>query len=53
MSFNSRLSSTRLATCPHQFVVINSIEKFFQVEINHPAVARDDILLRLGYRLMS
>src|SRR5262249_49682 len=30
MSFNSRLSSTRLAIRPNQFVVIDSIEKFFQ-----------------------
>lgn len=38
---------------PHQFVVIDSIEKPFQVEIDHPAVARGDILLRQSYRLMS
>src|ERR1019366_7407 len=38
---------------PHQFVVIDSIKKLFQVEIDRPAVARDDILLRLSYRLMS
>src|ERR1019366_3086873 len=38
---------------PHQFVVIDSIEKFFQVEIDHPVVTRGDILLRLSYRLMS
>jgi hypothetical protein len=35
---------------PHQFVVIDSIEKLFQVEIDHPAVVRGDILLRLSYR---
>src|SRR2546426_12725211 len=33
----------------HQFVVIDSIEKFLQVEVHHPAVAFGDILLRLGY----
>jgi hypothetical protein len=28
-------------------------EKFLQIQINHPAVACGNILLRLGYRLMS
>src|ERR1700722_11805537 len=37
----------------HQFVVIDSIEEFLQIEINAPAVAIGDILLRLGHRLMS
>ena len=31
----------------HQFVVIDSIEEFLQIEINAPAVAFGDILLRL------
>src|ERR1035438_10192716 len=30
----------------HQFVVIDSIEKFLQIKINAPAVAFGDILLR-------
>jgi hypothetical protein len=38
---------------PHQFVVIDSIEKLFQIEINHPAVTFCDIRLRLSYGLMS
>jgi len=38
MSFNSRLSSTRFDDLPHQFVVIDSIEKFLQIEVDHPAV---------------
>jgi hypothetical protein len=33
--------------------VIDSIEKLFQVEIDHPAVVRGDVLLRLSDRLMS
>jgi len=37
----------------HQFVVIDSIEEFLQVTIDAPAVTSGDILLRLGYRLMS
>src|SRR5438309_8964034 len=53
MSFSSRLSSTRLADLPHQFVVINSIEKFFQIEVNHPAVAFGNVPLRLSHRLMG
>ena len=36
----------------HQFVVIDSIEKFLQIQIHHPAVSRGDILLRLRYGLM-
>ena len=36
----------------HQFVVIDSVEKLFEVEINHPVVACGDVLLRLSYRLM-
>jgi hypothetical protein len=52
MSFNSRLSSTRFFDLAHQFVVIDSIEKLLQVEINHPAVAFRDVLLCLGHCLM-
>src|SRR4030095_234478 len=37
----------------HQFVVIDSIEKFLQIKINAPAVTFGDILLRLCHRLMS
>jgi len=36
----------------HQLVVVHSIEKLFQIKINHPAVAFGDILLRLRHRLM-
>src|ERR1019366_1259016 len=38
---------------PHQLVVIDSIKELLQVEINHPAVAFSDVLLRLGCRLMG
>jgi hypothetical protein len=37
----------------HQLVMIDSIKELFQIEINAPAVAFGDILLRLGHRLMS
>src|SRR5207248_1977024 len=33
----------------HQFVMIDPIEKLFQIEINHPSVALRNVLLRLGY----
>src|SRR5258708_24992559 len=36
----------------HQFVMINSIEKFLQIEINHPAVAFGNVPLCLRYSLM-
>ncbi len=53
MSFNSRLSLDPFGDLTHQFVVIDSIEKFLQVEINAPAVAFGDVLLRLCHCLMS
>ena len=37
----------------HQFVVVDPVEKFLQVEINAPAVTFGDVLLRLGYRLLG
>ena len=37
----------------HQAVVIDPVEKFFEIEVNHDAVARGNVLLRLGHRLMS
>ncbi|HTY83810.1 MAG TPA: recombinase family protein [Silvibacterium sp.] len=36
----------------HQLVVVDPVEKLFQIQINHPAAACGDVLLRLGYRLM-
>src|SRR5258706_973248 len=50
--FQQPLVLDTLGDLAHQFVVIDSIEEFFQVEINHPAVALRNILLRLSYRLM-
>src|SRR5215471_8524777 len=37
----------------HQFVVIDSIEEFLQIELHDPAVACSDVLLRLRHCLMS
>jgi hypothetical protein len=37
----------------HQFVMIDSVEKFLQIQINHPAMPLHDILLRLRDRLTS
>jgi len=47
------LSSIRLAILTHQFVVIDPIETFLQIKINAPAVAFDDMLLRLCHCLMG
>jgi hypothetical protein len=33
--------------------VVNSVEKFFEVEINDDVVALGDVSLRLGHRLMG
>ena len=53
MSFNSRLSSRHVWRLAHQFVVIYSIEELLQIKINAPAVAFDDVLLRLRHCLLS
>jgi hypothetical protein len=33
--------------------VINPVEEFFEIKVNYDAVARGNVLLRLGYSLMS
>jgi hypothetical protein len=33
--------------------VIDSVEKFFEIQVDHNVVAFGDIPLRLGYRLMG
>ena len=38
---------------PTYGLINNSVEKLFQIEINHDIVALGDVSLRLGYRLMS
>src|SRR5215471_14389083 len=55
---NARMSQQPLVSDPfsdlsHQFVVMDSIEKFFQIKIHNPAVTRSDILLRLRHGLIS
>src|ERR1017187_8957587 len=37
----------------HQFVMIDSIEEFFQIEVDHPSVALRHVLLRLNHGVMS
>jgi len=37
----------------HQDIVVNSVEEFFEVEINDDIVALGDVSLRLGHRLMG
>src|SRR5208282_2726943 len=37
----------------HQAVVIDPVEKFFEIEVNHHTVAFGNVSLRLGYRLMG
>jgi Sulfatase-modifying factor enzyme 1 len=41
-----------LGNLAHQFVVIDSIKEFFQIEIDHPSVALRDVLLRLSHGMM-
>src|SRR5258708_30163546 len=33
--------------------MIDPVEKFFEIKVNHDAVARGNVSLRLGHRLMS
>jgi hypothetical protein len=37
----------------HQAVMIDLVEKFFEIKINYDVVARGNVSLRLGYRLMG
>src|SRR5215472_2184157 len=37
----------------HQAVMIDPVEKFFEIKVNHDTEARSNISLRLGHRLMG
>jgi hypothetical protein len=37
----------------HQAVMIDPVEKFFEIKVNHNAVALGNVSLRLGHRLMG
>jgi len=37
----------------HQAVMIDPVEKFFEIKVNHDVVARGNVSLRLGHRLMG
>src|SRR5260370_31753242 len=37
----------------HQAVVIDPLEKFFEIKVNHDVVARGNVSLRLGHRLIG
>jgi hypothetical protein len=37
----------------HQAVMIDPVEKFFEIEVDHDAAAFGNVSLRLGHRLMS
>ena len=50
--FQQPLVFDTLGDLCHQFVMIHSIEKFLQIEINHPAVTFGNIPLCLYYSLM-
>src|ERR1017187_1370588 len=51
--FQQPLVLDPLGDLTHQFVVIDPIEKLLEIEINAPAAAFGDILLRLCHRLMG
>ena len=36
----------------HQAVLIDTVEKLLEVDVNHDVVAVSDVCLRLGYGLM-
>ena len=57
-SRNARISENafigyRCGDARHQDVVVNSVEKSFQIEINHYVVAIGDVTLCLGYSLVG
>jgi len=35
---------------PHLAVMIDAVEKFFEIKVDHNTVARGNVALRLGYR---
>ncbi len=41
-----------LGDLTHQFVVVDSVEELFQIEIDHPTVSRSDMLVGTRNRLM-
>src|SRR3954454_24438682 len=51
MNFSTRLSDTRDAR--HQLVVVDPVEKLFEIKVDHVAVALGHVALGLGDRLMS
>src|SRR5215831_15221759 len=51
--FQQPLVFNALGNLSHQFVVLDSIEKFLQIEIDDPTITLRDVLLRLGHSLMS
>lgn len=51
--FQQPLVVDALGDLRHQFVVIDSVEELLQVEVNHPATTRHDMLMCLCYSLMS
>jgi hypothetical protein len=53
MSLSTRLSVTPRRDARHQAVVIDPVEEFFEIQVNHDAVARGNVSLRLGHRLMG
>ena len=53
MSCRSRWVVDPLSDATHQFVVVDPIEEFLQIEIHHPVVAVGDVVLRLGHGLMG
>ena len=52
MSLSARLSVTRTATRAIA-IVLDPVEKCFEIKVNHDVVARGNVSLRLGHRLMG
>src|SRR5271155_3464299 len=50
--FQQPLVLDALRNLAHQFVVIDSIEEFIQIEVDHPSVALRNVLLRLSHGMM-
>src|SRR5439155_6205462 len=50
--FQQPFVSDPFGNLTHQFVMVDSIEEFLQIQIHHPAVTFSDILLRFCHCLM-
>ena len=52
MSPSTRLSPMRFSSLPHQHVMVDSVEKLLEVDVNHNPLPFLDVPLRLAHRIV-